>query len=200
MRAGQPAETTRPGEWTILSGYLKPYAGVRHTHYGVEAALRLRARPGFSLPDVGQIKLTVYEEAARYCGNRAPHTAIQAQFSLSYAIAAALVLGDLGPDAYGEALSDPQIARLEQRIAIEIDRNRTRRGARLDIVSGNTTLSETVESVTGDPDRPMTADEAAEKFLRYVSPSLGKPRTKALAAFIVEGDAAEPIAPHLSGR
>jgi 2-methylcitrate dehydratase PrpD len=200
LRTAQPAGTTPAGEWTILSGYLKPYAGVRHTHYGVEAALRLRARPGLSPTDIGQIKLTTYEEAVRYCGNRAPQTAIQAQFSLSYAVAAALVLGDLGPDAYGDALSDPQIAQLEQRVSIDIDRNRTRRGARLDIVCGNTTLSETVDSVTGDPERPMTRDEAVEKFLRYVSPSLGEPMTKALAIFIVEGDAAEPIAPHLSGR
>ena len=36
-------------EWTILAGYLKPFAGVRHTHYGVEAALRLRRHRAFSL-------------------------------------------------------------------------------------------------------------------------------------------------------
>ena len=48
--------------------------------------------------EIDAIKLKIYPEAVQYCGNRAPRTAIQAQFSLSYAIAAALVLGDLGPE------------------------------------------------------------------------------------------------------
>ena len=55
----------------------------------------------------------IYPEAVQYCGNRAPRTAIQAQFSLSYAIAAALVLGDLGPNAYTD-LTDPTIRHLER--------------------------------------------------------------------------------------
>ena len=49
LRATDPASVTPAGEWTILAGYLKPFAGVRHTHYGVEAALRLRRHRAFSL-------------------------------------------------------------------------------------------------------------------------------------------------------
>jgi 2-methylcitrate dehydratase PrpD len=45
LGATQAAQVTPPGEWTIRDGYLKPFAAVRHTHYGVEAALRLRRHP-----------------------------------------------------------------------------------------------------------------------------------------------------------
>ncbi len=128
LRATGPASATPAGEWTILAGYLKPFAGVRHTHYGVEAALRLRRHPGFSLERIDAIRLTTYAEAVQYCGNRAPRTAIQAQFSLSYAVAAALVLGDLGPNAYDD-IGDPIITRLEQRVVVEADPARLQRGA-----------------------------------------------------------------------
>src|SRR5882757_3038839 len=150
LRAPSPASGTPPGQWTILVGYLKPFAGVRHTHYGVEAALRLRKHPDYSLDGIEVIRLQTYAEAVQYCGNRAPRTAIQAQFSLSYAIAAALVLGDLGPNAYDD-IDDPVIKRLEQRVVIAADQDRLRRGAQLTIDIGGKSLTESVDDIAGDP-------------------------------------------------
>ena len=194
-RVLQAKESARPapaGHWTILDGYLKPFASVRHTHYGVEAALRLRKHPEFSLEKIGAIRLQVYAEAAQYCGNRAPRTAIQAQFSLSYAVAAALVLGDLGPDAYTD-VHDPTVARLEQNVIVEVDPGRMRRGAKLTIDVGDHSLTENVDHVAGDPARPMTKDEAVGKFRRYTEPVLGQRRAGALVAFFLEGNAAERV-------
>ncbi len=181
-----PAET-----WTLLEGYLKPFAGVRHTHYGVEAALRLRRHPSFSLERIAAVRLATYAEAVQYCGNRAPRTAIQAQFSLSYAVAAALVLGDLGPEAYAD-LAHPDIVRLEQMIAVEIDPARSGRGAALTVESGGAQFSETVDSVAGDAGMPMSEAEVVAKFRRYASPALGAARAQALATFVLDGDAAQP--------
>ncbi|MFP6749051.1 MAG: MmgE/PrpD family protein [Alphaproteobacteria bacterium] len=87
------------GEWFILQGYLKPYAAVRHVHYGAQAAIDWRRSQG--QPDTTKIEtleLHIYGEAITYCGNRAPRTPIQAQFSLAYGLAWALCQGDLGPD------------------------------------------------------------------------------------------------------
>ena len=190
LHAAGPAPSAPPGRWTILDGYLKPFAGVRHSHYGVEAALRLRRHPDFSLAKVGAIRLQVYPEAVQYCGNRAPRTAIQAQFSLSYAIAAALVLGDLGPDAYTD-VADPTIARLEQSVVIEADQSRVRRGATLTIDLGGKSLTESVDAVAGDPGKPMTRDEVVGKFRRYTEPALGQQHAERLVAFILEGHPAE---------
>ena len=105
------------------------------------------------------IRLQTYAEAVQYCGNRAPRTAIQAQFSLSYAIAAALVLGDLGPNAYDD-IGDPIIRRLEQRVVVEADPSRRReRGAQLTIEVGGKSLTESVDDIAGDPAMPMTQDQ-----------------------------------------
>ena len=191
LRATSPASATPLGQWTILEGYLKPFAGVRHTHYGVAAALRLRKHPAFSLGNIESILLRTYTEAVQYCGNRAPLTPIQAQFSLSYAIAAALVLGDLGPNAY-DNIADPIIRRLEQRVVVEADQARLRRGAQLTIDIEGQGLTESVDAVAGDPATPMTRDQVVAKFHRYVGPILGEGHAGSLVRFFLEGDPAQP--------
>jgi 2-methylcitrate dehydratase PrpD len=191
LRAASPASATPPDQWTILAGYLKPFAGVRHAHYGVEAALRLRQHPDFALRRIEAIRLQTYAEAVQYCGNRAPRTAIQAQFSLSYAIAAALALGDLGPNAYDD-VGDPIIRRLEQSVVVEVDQSRLRRGARVIIDIGGKSLAESVDDIAGDPAMPMTKDQIVAKFRRYVEPMLGERDAGSLVRFFLEGDPDQP--------
>jgi hypothetical protein len=43
LDGGQGAALPGPGEWLLLQSYWKPFAAVRHVHYGAQAALRLRA-------------------------------------------------------------------------------------------------------------------------------------------------------------
>jgi 2-methylcitrate dehydratase PrpD len=191
LGATSAATATPPGQWTILAGYLKPFAGVRHTHYGVEAALRLRKHLAFSLEKIESIRLQTYAEAVQYCGNRAPQTAIQAQFSLSYAIAAALVLGDLGPNAY-DNIGDPIIRRLEQSIVVEVDQSRQRRGARVIIDIAGQSLAESVDDIAGDPAIPMSQDQVVAKFRRYVEPILGETDAGSLVRFFLEGNPDQP--------
>jgi 2-methylcitrate dehydratase PrpD len=191
LQATAAATTAPAGQWTILDGYLKPFAAVRHSHYGIEAALRLRKNPNFSLQKVGAIKLDIYPEAVQYCGNRAPRTAIQAQFSLSYAIAASLVLGDVGPEAYAN-VGHPDITRLECMVTVEANPSRLRRGAKLSTDIGGTTLTESVDDVAGDAANPMTRDQVTDKFNRYTERALGQRHAEALIAFILDGSSTEP--------
>ncbi|MBX9828433.1 MAG: MmgE/PrpD family protein [Xanthobacteraceae bacterium] len=197
LQATAAATVAPAGHWTILDGYLKPYAAVRHTHYGVEAALRLRRKADLAPELISAIKLDIYPEAVQYCGNRAPRTAIQAQFSLSYAIAAALVLGDLGPDAYAD-VGHPGITRLENLVTVEANPSRLRRGAQLMIDVGGTKLAEAVDDIAGDAGNPMTKDQVAAKFRRYTEPALGRKRVQALIGFVLEGNSAEPARKCLS--
>ena len=194
LHATCDAEVSAPGRWTILDGYLKPFAGVRHTHYGVAAAQRLAKRRAIVPSQIVSIELSIYEEAIRYCGNRRPQTAIQAQFSLSYAIAAALVLGDLGPEAYGDALRDPEIVRLEALVTITPDRQRSGRGARLSIGVGDETVVEDVSVVAGDPAQPMTRGETVAKFLRYAQPTLTAAQAADVVERLLDGAPEQPVA------
>lgn len=175
--AGAPpgAALAPPREWLIAEAYLKPYAAVRHVHYGVAACLELRPRLMGRLREITRIELFTYAEALTYCGNRAPASAIQAQFSLSYGVARALVCGDLAPEAYlREALEDSLVRSLEQKVELVEDVALTRsgkRGAKLAIDVGGERLEASADRVAGDPSAPMTRAELLAKFARYTGRS-----------------------------
>ncbi len=181
-----PAQMTPPGVWLLEEAYLKPFAGVRHAHYAAAAALALPPLTG--LP--ARITVATYAEALRYAGNRAPIAAISAQFSLSWAVAAALAQGDLGPAAYTEAaLADPRLRALEAAVELVEDPALTaagKRGARVTIG----TASAFVDSVVGDADRPMPAAQAVAKFSRFAGPILGEAGVaRAIAALLQDAPA-----------
>uniref|UniRef100_UPI0022EB0002 MmgE/PrpD family protein n=1 Tax=Falsiroseomonas oryzae TaxID=2766473 RepID=UPI0022EB0002 len=183
----EPAVTELPGAWLLEDAYLKPFAGVRHAHYAAAAALALRDRVP---PAPQRIVLATYAEALRYAGNRAPRAAIAAQFSLSWAVAAALVQGDLGPAAYTDAaLADPRLRDIEARVELVEDTALTavgRRGATLTVDGAMATVT----GVTGDPDRPMQEAEAIAKFARFARPVLGEDGiARAVAALLHDAPA-----------
>lgn len=186
-----PAPGVAPDRALILDAYLKPFAAVRHVHYAAAAALALR--PHLS-GRVTALRLSTYAEALRYCANRAPASAIAAQFSLSFGVAAALVLGDLGPEAY-RRLDEAEIRRLESLVVIEEDRCLTeagRRGARLAVTTGSGVREAVVDAVAGDPALPMTRPEAEAKFLRYAGPVLGA-RAPSVVAALLDGPGLAPL-------
>jgi 2-methylcitrate dehydratase PrpD len=186
-----------PGEWLVEQGYLKPYAAVRHVHYGAAAAIERHRDKGPDTRHIKNIRLSVYEEAITYCGNRAPKTATQAQFSLSYGLAWALMHGDLGPDAYAaDALADPEVTRLEALIEVVPDAVLTRenrRGATLTVESAQGTEIHTVDAVPGDPVMPFSADAVRDKFRRYAGPHFGDTTATAIADAILDGPLDQPL-------
>jgi 2-methylcitrate dehydratase PrpD len=163
LALGLDAPAALPDRALILDAYLKPFAAVRHVHYAAAAALQLRPR---LRGPITAIRLGTYAEAMRYCGNRAPASTIAAQFSLSFGTAAALLLGDLGPEAY-RRLEDANLMRLEALVEVAEDGSIAGRGAVLSVVAGGVEHMARVESVAGDPAQPMTEAEVVAKFLRY---------------------------------
>jgi 2-methylcitrate dehydratase PrpD len=154
----------------ILQGYFKTYAAVRHVHYGALAAHALR-----NVVDLGKvtgISLQIYEEATVYCGNRAPQTPIQAQFSLTFGVAATLRWGRLDPWVYREPqFQDPLLRALEAKVKVSVDAQWTQqqmRGARLLLeCSDGTHHEKEITAVPGDVQMPFTEPELADKFLSY---------------------------------
>lgn len=185
-----PADVTPDGTWLVEHAYIKPFAGVRHAHYAAAAALALSE--GVAPHDVAAITLSTYAEALRYAGNRAPGSAITAQFSLSWAVAAALVQGDLGPAAYTDAaLADAALRRIEALVMLEEDSALTqagRRGARLRVtLRDGRVLQARANSVPGDPDLPMHEDAVRAKFLRFAAPVIGEDAARAALAVVMDG-------------
>jgi 2-methylcitrate dehydratase PrpD len=180
-----PIELTGTGEYLILEGYLKPFAAVRHVHYGAQAALYWRRDNGTDTSRVGAISLKIYSEAIQYCGNRSPATGIQAQFSLSQGLAWILFSGGLGPEAYtNDALNHPEVRRLENLIQITPDPTLDAagsRGATLTITTDGTPQEYTVTSVPGVPDTPLSDVQVREKFMGYTTPVIGQPLARKIS-------------------
>jgi 2-methylcitrate dehydratase PrpD len=190
-----------PGDWLVMQGYFKPFAAVRHVHYGAQAARDWRDQFGNDTASITAIRLQTYPEAITYCGNRAPRSAIQAQFSLTYGLAHTLARGDLGPEAYdAAALNDPEICRLEALVVVEeTDEFPTGRGVHLSVTAGSGETRVAVDRVDGDPDQPMLPDAVVAKFHKFAEPRLGVDAAMALAARIMEAPLNQPLATVLNG-
>jgi len=160
----------------ILDAYIKPHAAVRHVHYGAEMARSVREELKGQTGAITRIVLSTYREASIYCGNRAPATPIQAQFSLSFGIASMLRFGVLDAGAYrGERFTDPEIRRLEALVEIAIDpafEASGKRGGSLLVSAGYRDHERDVRSIPGDPSMPLSAEDVAAKFMRYAEASV----------------------------
>jgi 2-methylcitrate dehydratase PrpD len=198
-----PAAVAPPGDWLIEEAYIKPFAGVRHAHYAAAAAIELRAAAG-APGRIAAVTLATYAEALRYAGNRAPGSAIAAQFSLSWAVAAALAQGDLGPAAYADAaLADPALRRIEALVALEEDAALTRagrRGATLGVtLTDGRMLRARADRVPGDPDLPMSGAAVRAKMLRFAAPVVGGGVARAALDLLLDGPATARPGPGLLG-
>ncbi len=183
------------GHYEILNGYLKPYAAVRHVHYGANAAQILRR--GFAPEQIERITLDIYEEATIYCGNRNPATPIQAQFSLSFGVAAALAFDRLDAEVYRAGLfDDPLLRHLEALVEIRIDPERTSRNARgatVSVLVDGQWHTEAVDAVWGDKACPLTPRQVEDKFIAYASPSLGDAQCREVARRILSAELSTPM-------
>ena len=186
-----------PGERLILRGYLKKYPAVKHVHYGIEAGARWHKDHFSDGMRPERVTLEVYREAMTYCGNRAPSTPIQAQFSLSYAVAWSLLHGPLGARAYlRESLEDPLVRRLESLVEIVEAEDMTRsgaRGCRLTVEAGDFSWTCEIDGVSGDASQPMTRSEIIDKFHPLTDPVIGPEAAERIVQKILEAPLADPL-------
>lgn len=181
----------------ILEAYFKPHAGVRHAHYGLEAAAIIRARLASDTRTIQSVHLRIYEEATRYAGNRNPMAAITGQFSLSLGVAAGLRFGGMRPELFrSEEFHDRELRRLERLVNIEAipDAGATgTRTATLSVCSGTTQHQVSVDTLEGDPARPPTSEQLIDKFVRYSAGVVEPERSRAFAEALIEAPGSEPF-------
>ena len=157
--------------WAILDGYTKIFACCQHLHSAVEAALELRPRllEEAALGQVERIEVETHELALPLVNPR-PHTTLAAKFSMSHAMAAALVKGSGGADGFAAAtLAEPEIARLRERVSVRRwqpdlppPNDRPAR-VTVHLRDGRTQGAECL-SARGGPDRPLPAEVVLEKM------------------------------------
>lgn len=168
--------------WRIHEQYFKPYPVCRWAQPAVEAALALCRTHAISSTDIDRIEVATFHEARRL-STSLPENTEQAQYSLPFATAAAIVFGDLGPEQVsGQALQHPEVLRLSASLKIVEDDqfNRefpARRLARVSLLrkDGRRHQSEIAEP-RGDPEAPLDEIEIVRKYHQLSEPLLGSER------------------------
>ena len=177
-------------KWLIEEQYFKPYAVCRWAQPAIVAALAVRRRHDLPVGHIERIRVHSFHEAVRLAVRR-PETTEEAQYSLPFPVAAALVHERLGPaELSGAGLRDPRVLTLSQRIDLveEPEFNDPfpeKRFARLIVEdkSGNTFDSGVVEATWGEDDPPSDA-ELRDKFRWLAEGRLSEERATRLESVI----------------
>jgi 2-methylcitrate dehydratase PrpD len=102
---------------------IKPYSCCGSTHAYVDAALELRRRLGSPWNPQRRVKIGTSKVVDVQCGfDYAPSSALNAQMSLRYVVAAALMDGQALPPQFSDArIAEPALTALAARLELEAD-------------------------------------------------------------------------------
>ncbi|HIG48442.1 MAG TPA: MmgE/PrpD family protein [candidate division Zixibacteria bacterium] len=173
-------------EWMILIQYFKPYAVCYWTQAAIAGALNLQKEHHIKPEDIKHVQIFTFHEAYRLACRR-PQATDEAQYSLPFPVAMALVRGRLGLDELtGEALHDPTVLRLIDRIEVLDDDTFNARfpAERLSRVVIDTVDGESYDSGKVQPlwdlSAPPTDNELREKFRWLATYSLSEKQAETL--------------------
>lgn len=171
--------------WELDSGYFKRHAACRYTHSALDAVTELIAADGFAAADVESVSVETYDAAASLSATD-PENALQAKFSLPFAVATALVNGRTDKEAFDENALTDRTCKLARRVSVSVAPDIAaqvpeKRGARVRITlaSGAEHTREVAAARGGEYD-PFTETELREKFDSLVRPVVGERRADEL--------------------
>jgi 2-methylcitrate dehydratase PrpD len=189
-------------------GY-KPYPCCGLTHACIDAALALKSKHGIEPEQVKEVIAygghSVYDLSQPPEVKRHPRTIIDAQFSVPWVVATALVKGKVTVDDFtDEAIKIKEIlnlaAKVSGKLVPEMDRHGVGPGGVIVRMKDGTEYKHEVEHCLGSVERPMAFQDITKKF-RECAVSARKSLTKEAVAKVIEiawrlenlGDATEII-------
>lgn len=176
--------------WRIREQYFKAYPVCRWAQPAVEAALALQRIHQLDAGNIEHIEVHTFHEGTRLAA-RFPATTEEAQYSLPFPVAAALVRGHLGAaEVTGAALSDPAILRLTGSMVLVDDayysaRFPAERWAHVTFVlKDGTQRTSTPAIARGGSENPLSDDELRAKYCALAEPVLGTDRTARIESLV----------------
>ena len=176
--------------WRLLEMYFKPYPVCRWAQPAVEAAVSLVRQHGIKAGAIAAIEVASFHEAVRLAA-RAPRTTEEAQYSLPYPVAAAVVRGQLAAEEITEsAFADAEIRRLSGGMVLRERQDfnarfPASRYAQVVFVMRDGTRLESADTTTrGDPATPLPPEALPDKFRALADPLLGRARREKIEAAV----------------
>ena len=165
--------------FSVDETYLKIHGGCRGNHAPVDAIQCIQNEHPFPASEVEQVWIDV--DSVTYAADVAvPETGKEAQFSIRFSVACALLAGDASIFRFtDDQVLAPAMRAMMSRIVVrpdpELDRDYPRkRGARAEVLLANSLRRVAcVDNARGEPELPLTRMDIERKFVSLVSPHLG---------------------------
>jgi 2-methylcitrate dehydratase PrpD len=175
--------------WKITENCYKLHSCCGHTHTAIDMALEI------AKTNVTGIHIQTYAAGYEIVKEMQPRTPYQAQFSIAYCVAAALLDGAVGLAQFTpERLCDPRITALLARTRVTVDPELTAKypaawPVRLSVtLDDGTVIHKTSDFPRGNPETPVPTAVLEQKFLALLEPRFGSESAQAalLAAHSVD--------------
>lgn len=177
-------------DFILTQNYFKFHACCAYNHATLEALRRLVGDVPIDPQQVVSIDVATYFPATRMTRTDVANQ-LAAKFSIPYAVAAMIVLGDCGPRSFVEpALSNPEIRELVGRVHVSEDPEATARypakqQARVLISLRDGSRREAaVDTVRGDFADAVPPSEIQAKFRDLTTPVLGADRARLIISVV----------------
>ena len=158
-------------DWAVASGYHKVNACCQYAHSSIEAMLEILRKHPELQGGAGVERIQVQtHRLGMTLDNFQPVTTLGAKFSLPHALAASLVYGHGGAQAFdSEAVTDKRVDRLRAQVEMQLVAQELPwphdRSAYVTLIGGDgRTYSATCLSARGGPDRPFDENELWAKI------------------------------------
>ena len=173
-------------EWVTTKQYIKPYPICRWAHAAIDAALALRKEHHLTPEMIERVEIATFGySAALNCD--VPTTTSNAQYSLAWPVACALVRGRIGVEEVVDfSFGDPELISMTERVSAIVDPEieKTFPNERLAAVTitlhDGKVLESGVTRASGGPDPQPSETEVVDKFRDFTVPTLGAARSEAI--------------------
>ncbi len=144
----------------------KPFACGIVMHPAIDAAIQLNKRDALKPEMIKSVDLKVHPLVLNLTGKTDPKTGLEGKFSIYHAVAAALVTGRGGEQAFSDGVvRDPRVVALRQRVTATVDP--AIKADQVDMtvaLNDGRTLHLFIEHAVGSQKNPMTDAQLEEKF------------------------------------
>ncbi|MBX3578400.1 MAG: MmgE/PrpD family protein [Rhizobiaceae bacterium] len=189
-------------EWELLNTAIKPYPACHLAHGCIDAAIAIHAEEGFDPADIVSVETFVAADTVpTICepleAKRRPKNSYDAQFSIPYLVATALVRGRVSiADLDEGSLRDPGLLGLAGKVGYAHDPRsgypKHYSGEVIVALSDGRRIGRRQQVNSGAPERPVTDAEIVRKFEGNASTALSSGQVEELKALILSADGDKP--------
>ncbi|MDI7260524.1 MAG: MmgE/PrpD family protein [Thermodesulfobacteriota bacterium] len=177
-------------DFLILKTYFKRYPCCRWLHPIIESLLELMKEGAFQPSHIKTIHIQTFSRAFTLPNRIHPQTLEEAQFSIPFCSALAMMKSEEGfYHIRMENLDDPRVIQLAEKVHLEhqpiFDESFPEKiFSKITVETSNGKVEKLVSSVKGDSDNPLTEQELEDKYFHYALPVLGGKKASLLKDYV----------------